>query len=284
MTALDAQSRHAAEITRKSRSNFALAFATLPKARREAMVIYYAFCRVVDDIVDEPGPTREERLRLLDRWRHVVGGETEDLSAFERDVVQVQERYEIPAKEFLLLIDGMEMDLDTKRYETFEAMLGYCYHVASSVGFVCMRLCGCDIPKTLEYAENLGYCLQLTNIIRDVVEDWEKDQRIYLPQEELARFDLDETSFASREAAGPRFNELLRFQYERAVTYYEKAAQALPPSEKRRLIPMEIMRDTYRAILEKMRADDFRVFEKRYRLGRLEKVGILTRRMLTSLV
>ncbi len=284
MTSLDAQSRHAAEITRRSRSNFALAFVTLPRERREAMVTYYAFCRVVDDIVDEPGPSREERLAQLDRWRRVVDGRGGDLSAFERDVVGVQDRYDIPAAELHLLIDGMAMDLDTVRYETIEATLRYCYHVASSVGFVCMRLCGCDVPKTLEYAENLGYCLQLTNIIRDVGEDWRNDRRIYIPREDLERFDLSEAAFEDPSSAGGRFEEMLAFQYDRAVGYYDRAARSLPREEKRRLIPMEIMLDTYRAILEKIRADSFRVFENRYRLGRLDKLGILTRRIFAGLV
>ncbi|MGY8688696.1 MAG: phytoene/squalene synthase family protein, partial [Verrucomicrobiales bacterium] len=283
MTDMDAQSLHAAEITKKSRSNFALAFATLSKERREAMVTYYAFCRVVDDIVDEPGPTRDERLRLLDRWRHTVDGQVSDLTSFERDVVHLQEKYHIPAKEMHLLIDGMEKDLDTVRYDTIEDLLGYCYHVASSVGFVCMRICGCDVTKTDAYAENLGYCLQLTNIIRDVVDDWNKEHRIYLPQEDMDRFDLDESLF-EKGPEGTRFLEMMEFQYERAVGYYDKTAQALPKFEKRRLIAMETMRDTYRAILNKMNADSFRVFEKRYRLGRLHKMGILTRRMLASLI
>ncbi len=287
MTPSDAQSQRAAEITRKSRSNFALAFATLSRERREAMVIYYAFCRVVDDIVDEPGPTREARLRMLERWRVVVDGRgrDRDLTDFERDVVQVQDRYGIPARELHLLIDGMEMDLDTKRYETFEDTLGYCYHVASAVGFVCMRIFGCDVERTREYAENLGYCLQLTNIIRDVAEDWAKDQRIYIPREDMERFGLEESVLSGGEGVGEtRFYEMMQFQYDRAVSYYEKAARAIPKSEKRRVVATETMRDTYRAILEKMHADGFRVFENRYRLGRLHKVGILTRRMLTSLV
>ncbi len=280
---LQAQSLRAEEITKKSRSNFALAFATLPKARREAMVTYYAFCRIVDDIVDEPGPTRDERLRLLDRWRETVDGRAADLTPFEADVRKVQETYAIPASELHLLIDGMEKDLDTKRYETFKQTLDYCYHVASSVGFVCMRLFGCETTKTHAYAENLGYCLQLTNIIRDVVEDWRKDQRIYIPKEDLDRFDLDESVF-ERGPEGSRFLEMLTFQYERAVAYYQKAEEAIPRSERRRVIATETMRDTYRAILEKMRADGFRVFEKRYRLGGLTKVGILTRRILAGLV
>ena len=282
-TDLAAQDLHAAEITKKSRSNFAIAFATLPKARREAMVTYYAFCRVVDDIVDEPGMSRDERLRLLDRWRHVVNGDASGLSTFERDVVSLQERYAIPASEMHLLIDGMEKDLDRVRVETFDELLRYCYHVASAVGFVCMRIFGCDVPATLKYAENLGYCLQLTNIIRDVVDDWEKEKRIYLPQEDMERFSLDESLFVTG-PSGTSFLEMMKFQYARAVTYYHRAEVALPRSERRRVVATETMRDTYRAILEKMKADDFRVFEKRYRLGRLHKVAILTRRMLTSLV
>lgn len=280
----EAQNQRAAEITKKSRSNFALAFATLSKERRDAMVIYYAFCRVVDDIVDEPGPTRDERLRLLARWRATTEGRADNLTEFERDVVDVQERYGIPAKELHLLIDGMEMDLDTKRYETFDDMLGYCYHVASAVGFVCMRIFGCDVSATREYAENLGYCLQLTNIIRDVAEDWTKDERIYIPEEDRRRFDLSESVFGGEGVEGSRFYEMMQFQYDRAVSYYERAEAAIPRSERKRVVTTEIMRDTYRAILEKMRADGFRVFDRRYRLGRLHKVGILTRRMLTTLV
>ncbi|MCH1507157.1 MAG: squalene/phytoene synthase family protein [Verrucomicrobiales bacterium] len=282
-TDLDAQSLHAAEITKKSRSNFAIAFATLPKERRAAMVTYYAFCRVVDDIVDEPGPTRDERLRLLERWRQTVDGSVNDLTSFEQDVVEMQNTYAVPASEMHLLIDGMEKDLDTVRYDTFEDLLGYCYHVASSVGFVCMRIFGCDIPATQAYAKNLGYCLQLTNIVRDVVDDWQKEERIYIPQEDMDRFELDDSLFQNG-PEGTRFVEMMQFQYERAETYYEKAGAAIPRLERRRVVATETMRDTYRAILRKMQSDRFRVFEKRYRLGRLHKVGILTRRMLTSLI
>ncbi len=271
------------EITRNSKSNFALAFITLPKERRQAMVSYYAFCRVVDDIVDEPGPTRSERLALLDRWRRGFEGDIRNPNQFEQEVFQLQSTYDIPTEHFHLLIDGMEMDLDTKRYDTLDELLAYCYRVASSVGLVCMRIFGCDPHTTIDYATNLGYCLQLTNIMRDVAEDWRNDQRIYIPKEDLDRFDLSESLF-ERGPTGTRFLEMMEFQYERTVSYYDKTLQALPKEERRRVVPTEIMRDTYRAILEAMKKDNFRVFDTKYRLGKVQKVGILTRRMLASLI
>jgi|MDTC01.3.fsa_nt_gb phytoene synthase len=271
------------QITRNSKSNFALAFITLPKERRQAMVSYYAFCRVVDDIVDEPGPTRSERLALLDRWRCGFEGDINNPNSFEQEVFQLQSTYDIPTEHFHLLIDGMEMDLDTKRYDTIEELLGYCYRVASSVGLVCMRIFGCDPDTTLDYATNLGYCLQLTNIMRDVAEDWRNDERIYIPREDLDRFDLSESLFENG-PQGTRFLEMMEFQHERTVNYYDKTLAALPKQERRRVVPTEIMRDTYRAILEAMKRDDFRVFDTKYSLGKLQKVGILTRRMVAGLV
>ena len=277
------QSRRAAEITRKSRSNFALAFVPLSRERRKAIVTYYAFCRVVDDTVDEPGLRRDERLRSLERWRQAVDGRASGLTALERDVVRLQERYEIPPEELHLLIDGMEMDLDIKRYDTIDDLLLYCYRVACSVGFVCTRIFGCDPGRTKPYATHLGYFLQMTNIIRDVVEDWKRDERIYIPLEDLDRFGLDESAF-QRRPEGSRFLEMMDFQFARAAGYYQEGTKLVPPSERRRLVASETMRDTYWALLNKMRGDGFRVFEKRYRLGRLHKLGILTRRILASML
>ncbi len=282
MSAADPTTQDAAEITRQSGSNFTLAFITLPRERRQAMITYYAFCRVVDDIVDEPGPSRSERENQLDRWRALFDGDVKNPNTFESEVLAVQEACQIPKKFFHLLIEGMAMDLDEKRYDTIDELLAYCYRVASAVGLVCMRVFGCDPERTDAYAENLGYCLQLTNIMRDVVEDWRKDRRIYMPREDFDNFGLTDAVLDDG-PAGTRFHEMMAFQYERAAGYYEKTAAALPDSERKHVVATEMMRATYRAILEKMRADGFQVFEKRYRLGRLRKLAILTRHLAGAL-
>lgn len=273
------------EITQKSKSNLAAAFITVPKERRLDMVSYYAFCRVVDDIVDEPGPSARERREKLDRWRAVIDGREPPEDSLEAEVCALQGKYALPAEYLLLLIEGMEMDLANTRYATFEDLLMYCYRVASAVGLVTVRILGCEDEERRDaYATLLGYSLQLTNILRDIGEDWRRFGRIYLPGDELRAFGLDEGFIGKGSSRDPAFKRLMRFQYERVMDYYAQTETTIPRRDRKALVPCEAMRKIYLAILERIRRDEFQVLEKQYKLGRLSKVAILTRLYLSSLV
>ncbi|MEM7383682.1 MAG: squalene/phytoene synthase family protein [Verrucomicrobiota bacterium] len=278
------QSEQAEEITKKSKSNLAFAFASLPKKTREDMVRFYAFCRVVDDIVDNLEASPEEKRRGLDHWRRGLDSGFDRPTSLESDILTLRERYQIPTDHFHLIIDGMEMDIAPPRYETFEELKRYCYHVASAVGLISIEIFGYRDPGCRDYAERLGYALQWTNIVRDVGQDWTELERIYLPREDLDRFDLSESDFAHPERKAAAFRDLLRFEGQRALTFHEEAAALLPPVDRRSMVAFEIMRNTYRAILDEMRSDEYQVFQKRYKPSRPRMVWILTRTWLSGLL
>src|SRR5262245_37771206 len=178
-----------ARLTRKSRSNFFYAFLCLPRPQREALYAVYAFCRIVDDAVDL-GHDREAQRRALAGWRgeiaRVYGG-APDHPAAQR-LQQAVRAFPIPRAALEAIISGVEMDLDHAQYETFEALYPYCYRVASAVGLACIEIFGYRDPRTRDYAVDLGVALQLTNILRDVQVD-ARAGRVYVPQEDLRRFD-----------------------------------------------------------------------------------------------
>ncbi|HWB59478.1 MAG TPA: squalene/phytoene synthase family protein, partial [Chthoniobacteraceae bacterium] len=178
----------AKSITAKSGSNLALGLMALPRDRRDDMVVFYAFCRIVDDIADEPSSPVETRRAQLNAWRKALGGTFEGEPPLAAEVRALIAKYSLPVEHFHEIIAGMEMDLDAKRYRTFEELRLYCYRVASAVGLVSIVIFGCKSPRSTDYALNLGLALQLTNIIRDVGEDWRNGNRIYLPLEEVERF------------------------------------------------------------------------------------------------
>jgi phytoene synthase len=271
----------AREITRASKSNLALAFIALPPDRREDITVFYAWCRVIDDIADDPGVSREARQAGLDLWRQALSGPMVGESPLAVPVRAVIARYALPVEHFLEIIAGVEMDLTGTSYATWEDLRLYCYRVASAVGLVSIEIFGCREPGSRDYALSLGLALQITNILRDVGEDWRNGGRIYLPREEMARFGYTEADLA----AGVRneaFLALMRFEAERARAFYAEANAARPAADRRALVAAEIMRTVYSRILTRMEREGFRVFEKRYRLPRLEKVAIVIGRVLQS--
>ena len=168
------------------------------------------------------------------------------------------------------------MDLEPRRYETFDDLRTYCYRVAGVVGLVSIEIFGYRNGACKEYAVNLGMALQLTNILRDIREDWDNGGRIYLPLEDLARFQYTPEDLAAC-VHDDRFLRLMNFEADRAAAYYQKAAAVLPPEDRRSMTPARIMAEVYGRILRKMRAEGFLVFEKRYRLGTLRKAAIVGR-------
>ncbi len=264
----------ARDIVKRSRSNLAFALACLPKRRRQDMYVFYAFCRVVDDIADDEGWTTPQRMEALDRWRAVVRGDATDREPFEEDLLDLRLRYEIPAEEMLAIIDGVAMDIEPRRYQSWEELKLYCYRVAGCVGLVSIRIFGCRDEKSRDYAINLGYALQITNILRDVRADWENGQRIYLPLE-----DLEAAGYTVADLAAMRYNAafslLMRQQVSRARDYYHLARAAIVKRDRRPLLAAEAMRRIYSETLDLLEEDHYHVFDQRYRLSNLRKARLV---------
>ena len=178
------------------------------------------------------------------------------------------------------IIAGVEMDLSTLRYPTFEELRIYCYRVASAVGLVSIEIFGYRNQRCKQYAIELGLALQMTNIIRDVRKDMENG-RIYLPQEDLARFHYSETELMQRHY-NDRFVQLMEFQARRARQFFANAAAALPAEDRRAMTPAEIMGSVYRGLLRRIELDKFRVFEKDYQLNKMEKAGRIAAELFKS--
>ena len=269
---------NAEKITRQSKSNLALAFVALSRERRDDITIFYAFCRVIDDIADSTELTPEEKARDLSAWRRWLREGTADEPALARDLRAVMEKYSLTPAMLEEIIEGVEMDLRNVRYETFEELRVYCYRVASAVGLVSIEIFGYRNPVCRDYAIQLGLALQVTNIIRDVGKDLE-NERIYLPRQDLARFGYPEEDLRLRKHNEP-FRRLMEFEAARAEEFFAQAAGLLPREDRRSMVAAEIMRSVYQALLRRMKADGFRVFEKEYRLSRLEKSGRVAAQLL----
>lgn len=269
---------NAAKITRESKSNLALAFVALSRERREDITIFYAFCRVIDDIADSTGLSIQEKARDLAAWRAWLRKGTPDEPALARDLRALIVKYSLTPAMLEEIIDGVEMDLSNVRYKSFEELRLYCYRVASAVGLVSIEIFGYRNPACREYAIQLGLALQMTNIIRDVGKDL-SNGRIYLPQEDLACFDYPEDALRLKKYNEP-FLRLMKFEAARAEEFFARAAGLLPREDRRSMVAAEIMRSVYQTLLRRMKADGFRVFEKEYRLTRLEKTGRVAAQLL----
>jgi 15-cis-phytoene synthase len=265
--------RHAsaAKITRQSKSNLALAFISLGRERKRDITVFYAFCRVIDDIADSAQFDAVQKQVRLAAWREVLRRACADEPVLAREVRGLIDKYSLPIDILEEIIAGVEMDLSISRYATFEQLRVYCYRVASAVGLVSIEIFGYRNARCKEYALELGLALQMTNIIRDVGKDL-RSGRIYLPQEDLARFGYSEMELQDRQH-NERFVRLMEFEAARAREFFSRAAEALPPEDRRAMVPAEIMSSIYRGLLRRMELDQFRVFEKEYRLSGLEKVG-----------
>ena len=248
-------------ITNKSRSNLAMAFVLLPKAKREGMTALYAFCREVDDVADEESVPVETRRTQLAAWRTDIaracnGGRPE--FSVNRELQPIIARDRLPFGLFDELIRGVEMDLDVKRYESFEDLEGYCYRVASVVGLLSIEIFGYKNQACRDYADALGKALQLTNILRDVRTDAERG-RIYLPLAELRRFGVSEAEILRFEYSR-RFHDLAAHTAARARHFYQLARTTLPPEDRRAMASAELMGSVYWGLLRKLEKQQFDVF------------------------
>ncbi|CAN5398581.1 hypothetical protein BH23VER1_BH23VER1_19780 [soil metagenome] len=206
----------------------------------------------------------------------MVAGTASQPTPLEASVSALAPKYGVERDLFGEIIAGVTTDLDRRRYGTFAELKEYCYQVAGAVGLVSIEIFGHQDPGCRHYALELGYALQLTNILRDIGTDLQLEGRIYLPMEDLERFGVSEDGLREGRRDGG-FLALMAFQADRAEEYFASAARALPGIDRRAMAPAEGMRHIYQAILAKMRADGFRVFDKRYRIGMLRKVGLLVR-------
>src|SRR6476646_8780468 len=200
----------ASEITKKSKSNLAVALISLGKERRQDMTVFYAFCRVIDDISDTTELSPEVKQARLADWRRWIRAAGPDESELAPEVRNLLAKYPITPEMLDEIIAGVEMDLTRSRYANFEELRLYCYRVASAVGLVSIEIFGYKNPRCREYAVELGLALQTTNIIRDVAKDLAVD-RIYLPQDEMARFGYSEQDLRSR-VMNEKFLKLMQFQ------------------------------------------------------------------------
>ena len=262
---------NAEKITRQSKSNLALAFVALGRERRHDITVFYAFCRVIDDIADSSALSVEEKARQLAEWRALIRAPAEREPAVAGDVRALMKKYPITPEMLDEIIAGVETDLTISEYETFEDLRLYCHRVASAVGLVSIEIFGYQNPGCRDYAIELGLALQTTNILRDVAKDLDHG-RIYLPLLDLARFGYSVEALRSR-VYDERFVGLMQFEAARAHGFFARAAVLLPPEDRRSMIAAEIMSSVYRGLLRRMELDKFRVFEKEYRLNKLEKIG-----------
>ena len=264
----------AQQITRKAKSNLAFALSCLPKQRKSDMVIFYAFCRVIDDLADDLDTPYNERALGLTQWREGIENGFDHPDELQRDVMQIIERYAIPKQPFLDLIDGCKSDLDPQHFNTWQDLERYTYQVASCVGLISIRIFGCTHPDSEKYATALGHALQLTNILRDIEEDLRKGDRIYLPKDDFARFQYSEQEL-KKHIHNQHFVDMMNAHAERAEAFYQEAIGYLRDEDAKALRAAEAMRKIYHTLLIKMRSDKFHVFSQRYSLSKAKKTSIL---------
>ncbi|MEP7016059.1 MAG: squalene/phytoene synthase family protein [Verrucomicrobiota bacterium] len=271
---------NAAKITRQSKSNLALAFVSLGRERRRDITVFYAFCRVIDDISDSPDLDVSEKQRRLAAWRQMLVTPVSGEPSLAADVRRLIAKYSLAPAMLEEIITGVEMDLTISRYATFEELRLYCYRVASAVGLVSIEIFGYRSPACKEYAVQLGLALQMTNIIRDVGKDI-RNGRIYLPLEDLARFNYSEAELKAR-CHNESFVRLMEFEAARARQFFDSAAAFLPREDRKAMVAAEIMGSVYRGLLRRIELDKFHVFEKEYRLNKPEKLGRILVQLLKS--
>jgi len=267
-------------------TNFYYSFLVLPAEKRRAIIAVWDFCRAVDDAVDEAvgeGAARDAAARQeIARWRRELA------SVFGAGTPQTRQgialaplvgRFDLPRAPFEALIEGVEMDLGDRRYETFSDLYEYCIRVASAVGLICLSIFGARDPRAREYATDLGVALQLTNILRDVPVDL-ANGRVYIPLEDLRAHGCTEEDLhqeiarAGKGIQSKAVRALLHHQGQRARHYYARAASALPRRDARSLVAAEIMGAIYRTILREIERLDYDVFSRVVRIPRPRRAAI----------
>jgi 15-cis-phytoene synthase len=262
--------------TAKSGSSFYYSFRFLPEKQRQAIIALYAFCREVDDAVDEISDT-ELATTTLDWWRNEISQTFKGKATHPvgKSLQIALENFDLHEEYFMEIIDGMAMDLEQFSYPSFKNLALYCHRAASVVGLLSVEIFGYQDRGTLKYAEKLGMALQLTNIIRDVREDAERG-RIYLPLDELEKFNVTTQDLLDLRTS-PELIELLKFQTQRAKNYYQQAMQALPDCDRYKQRTGLIMAAIYEATLNEIENDGFGVMQRRISLTPIRKLWLAWR-------
>lgn len=262
------------QIAKESKSSFYYAFSLLPSPKREAMNTVYAFCRKTDDIVDEGTDCEDIKYERLRKWRIEFEKALHGQSTYPllNKLTNVIRQFNIPLDPFFELIIGMEMDLQRKRYLSFDDLVQYCYRVASTVGLMCIEIFGYKNNSAKDYAINLGVAMQLTNILRDVGKDIDNG-RIYIPQYDLERFNYTENDLIQKKY-NDNFVSLMSFESQRAKYFFDKADQSLDFEDKPSLFPARAMQHIYFKLLRKIQAADYDVLNHQIKVNTLEKAAI----------
>ncbi len=270
------------DMARREAGNFYWGFISLGRHERMAIYALYNFARQVDDEADGGGlENLPERLKVhRERIARAVRGDVGD-DPILRVLAEAIARYEIPASELQMLIDGVEMDFGTSRYATFEDLRAYCNLVASVVGRMCVRIFGFSDPVALERADDLGLALQLTNILRDVREDAVDMQRVYLPQEDLARFGIPESALFKGDIASG-WSDLVAHHVERAREYFASGYEVLRYIPRRPAACVHTMAGIYEELLKKIERDPALPLRERAALSKTEKLRVVVRSWLSS--
>ncbi|HLH04542.1 MAG TPA: phytoene/squalene synthase family protein [Bryobacteraceae bacterium] len=277
-----AQSYQYCERIAKARAkNFYYSFLLLDKHQRGAMCAVYAFMRHCDDLSDDPGMDLSKRWQAIAEWRlqldRALAGETDAHAIWPAFHASVQ-RYKIPHRYFHEMIDGVLSDLETVSIRTFEELYQYCYRVASVVGLTVVHIFGFRSTKALILAEKCGIAFQLTNILRDVREDAEMG-RYYIPEEDLARFGVTREQLRAG-CEDDRFRALMRFEADRARSYYEVSAPLLDLISPKSRRSLWALRAIYMKLLDKIERSGYSVLTKRISVSKSGKIALLLRALL----
>lgn len=270
------------KIAKKSKSSFFYAFNLLPSKKRSALNAIYSFCRISDDIVDNSVRAGENKEIILTKWKEEFLKSLANKSSnqFLNFVALQIKKYNIPIEHFIELLDGMQMDLTKNRYETFDELLKYCYKVASTVGLMCIEVFGYESESTKDFARNLGYAMQLTNIIRDFYKDAEAD-RIYLPAEDLKEFGVQIDEIKNK-VFDERIKNLLKKEANRAKYYYNLAEASLDFYDRKKMFPALAMGEIYYRLLLKIESHNYNVLSSKIKVNLREKLEIALKYWLKS--
>lgn len=261
----------AKQIAKQSKSSFYYSFSLLSPEKRDAMNTVYAFCRQTDDIVDTNDIPEDTKFEKLVKWRNEVELALKGNSEYVllNRLIEIAQKFNIPFDPIFDLIDGMKMDIENKRYLNFDDLMNYCYKVASTVGLMCIEIFGYNNKSTKDYAINLGYALQLTNILRDVGEDADNG-RIYLPMQDLSTHKISEYDIFTKKFSS-NFKELMRQEAQKAKDLYTKANTFLDIDDKKSMFAARAMQHIYFKLLEKIEENNYNIFDKRISVPTYQK-------------
>ena len=283
MKELDQAYEECRVLTKREAKNFYYAFITLPPEKRRAIYAAYAFCRLCDDAADDQ-QSNDDKLRSLEGLRRnlsaAYSGQTDGLVLTA--LADSAAAYDIPEEYFQQVVWGVETDLTKSRYRDFSELRTYCYQVASVVGLICLQIFGYSDSRAREHAIDLGLAMQLTNILRDVKEDLERD-RIYLPLDEIERFGYS-TEELQRGVANEPFRQLMEYQAERARGYFDSGFKLLPFLAPRSRACPAVMGQIYSHILDRIETQNYNVFDGRVSLSRREKYLVTAQTWMKSLL